>query len=182
MKFVSLNLLAKNRNEELIKHYLEENASEVLADKINNGVQITVKDSDGIHTVVNKKTLSGFWKFATEKARKLATGSCAAVEDEVVFGWAIHYFEEDSIEGDLYKLDGTRFTKKTKQEKTQKEEKAKPVKETPKPVAKPKKPVSSQVSLFDAFADDTGEDDGTDESDSDIEPEEGEGGEDENIE
>lgn len=37
---MELNLKTKNLAEEKIKKYLEENVSEVLAKKINNGVKI----------------------------------------------------------------------------------------------------------------------------------------------
>ena len=102
-----LNLETKTREQELIKAYLEENASDVLADKINHGVQI---DKDG-KALVNKKTLDGFMKYATEEARKLASkgASSACVEDAVVYGWAVHYFEEDTIVGKLYNEDGTEY-------------------------------------------------------------------------
>lgn len=57
---------------------------------------------DGV-TLINKKTLDGFFRYATEEARKLVAQNarCACVLDRVVFGWAIHYFEEDEIEGTL---------------------------------------------------------------------------------
>ena len=58
-----LNLVAKNKQEELVKTYLQENASEILVEKINNGTLIT---KDGI-TLINKKTLSGFMKYAVRK-------------------------------------------------------------------------------------------------------------------
>jgi transcriptional antiterminator NusG len=47
--------------------------------------------------------------YAHEEARKEAEKGAkfAMVEDKVVFGWLIHYFEEDSIEGVLYNEDGT---------------------------------------------------------------------------
>lgn len=35
---MELNLQAKTKEQQRIKAYLEENASEILADKINNGV------------------------------------------------------------------------------------------------------------------------------------------------
>ena len=38
-----IRLETKNKEQELLKAYLEENASETLIDKINNGVKI-VKD------------------------------------------------------------------------------------------------------------------------------------------
>ena len=50
-------------------------------------------------------------KYACGEARNLATKgeTAACVEDSVVYGWAIHYFEEDSIEGTLYTLDGSEY-------------------------------------------------------------------------
>ncbi|MGN1223218.1 MAG: hypothetical protein ACI4T1_03715 [Christensenellales bacterium] len=104
---IELNLQTSNKQEEIIKEYLENNVSEVLVDKINNGVKI-IKDNK---TLINKKTLSGFLKYAYEEARKLVEkgSNCACIEDKVVFGWAIHYFEEDAIEGNLYNEDGTEY-------------------------------------------------------------------------
>jgi len=104
---IALNLTAETKQEELVKAYLEENASEELAEKINNG---TLYTKDGM-PLTNKKTLAGFMKYACEEARKLAQkgANSACVEDAVVYGWAIHYFEEDSIEGTLYTLDGAEY-------------------------------------------------------------------------
>lgn len=104
---IELNLQTSNKQEEIIKGYLQNNVSEVLADKINNGVKI-IKDNK---TLINKKTLAGFMKYACEEARKLAEKgtNCACIEDKTVYGWAIHYFEEDSIEGNLYNEDGTEY-------------------------------------------------------------------------
>lgn len=130
-----LNLEAKTKEQELVKAYLEENASEILAEKINNG---TPFEKDG-KSFINKKTLDGFIKYASDEARKLASkgANSACVEDKVVYGWAIHYFEEDSIEGMLFNEDGTEYkpTPKT----------------TPAQVRKvgPKKPEQRQASLFD---------------------------------
>lgn len=104
---ITLNLETKSKEQEIIKAYLEENASDILADKINNGVQIQ-KDNK---TLINKKTLDTFMKYACEEARKLASKSTnfACIEDKTFFGWAIHYFEEDSIEGIFYNEDGTEY-------------------------------------------------------------------------
>ena len=52
---IQLNLKATNRQEEVILRYLQENASPVLAEKINNGTLIT---KDG-KSLTNKKTLTG---------------------------------------------------------------------------------------------------------------------------
>ena len=104
---ITLNLETKNKEQEIIKAYLEENASDILADKINNGVKIQ-KDNK---TLINKKTLDTFMKYACEEARKLASKGTNAtcIEDKTVFGWAIHYFEEDSIEGILLNEDGSEY-------------------------------------------------------------------------
>ena len=104
---MELNLEAKTPAERKIKAYLEANASEILADKINNGVHI---QKDG-KTLLNKKTLDGFMKFACNEAKKQAEkgASCACIDDDVVFGWAVHYFEEDTIEGTLYSEDGAEY-------------------------------------------------------------------------
>ena len=164
---IKLNLETKNEAEERIKAYLEDNVSEILAGKINNGVQITKNEK----ILTNKKTLSGFMKYASEEARKLAEkgANFACIEDSTVYGWAIHYFEEDSIEDKLYNQDGSEY-------KT--EIKATP-KSTPK-IEKVKKKESNQQSLFDLmnFCDDepTNEDleeppieyDTVEESDNDI--------------
>ena len=133
----NLNLETLTKEQELVKSYLEENASDSLADKINNGVTIT-KDNK---TLLNKKDLTGFMKFANEEARKLAEkgANCACVEDKTVFGWAIHYFEEDSIEGNLYNEDGSEY----------KVEKPIPKVETK---TQPKKPENKQATLFDLFS------------------------------
>ena len=106
---IKLNLETKNKEQEIIKTFLEENASDILADKINNGVKIQ-KDNK---TLVNKKTLDSFMRYAYEEARKLAEkgANCACIEDKTVFAWAIHYFEEDTIEGILLNEDGSEYKK-----------------------------------------------------------------------
>lgn len=108
---MQLNLEANTKAQQLVREYLENNASPALAEKINSGAKV-VKDGKSL---VNKKTLDGFMKYATEEARKLAEkgANSACVEDEVVFGWAIHYFEEDDIEGTLYSEDGTEYKKQS---------------------------------------------------------------------
>lgn len=131
-----LNLTANGKEQERILAYLQENASDVLTEKINNGTPI---EKDG-KTLINKKTLDGFMKFACDEARKQAEkgARAACIDDATVFGWAIHYFEENVIEGTLYNADGTEY---------------KPVvKPTPKIEVKkvePPKPKQQQASLFD---------------------------------
>ena len=136
-----LNLEAKTKEQQRIKAYLEENASDILAGKINNGVLIK---KDG-KILLNRKTLYGFMSFAAEEARKQAEKGAryAMVEDAVVFGWAVHYFEEDSIEGTLYNEDGSEYKAQPKPTA-----KAPAVKAQPKPQPKP------QMSMFDLMGDD----------------------------
>jgi len=149
---IELKLETKNKEQEKIKEYLQENASELLATKINNGVKI-VKDNKSL---VNKKDLNGFWNYATNEARKLTEKSQngAYVDDETVYGWAIHYFEEDSIEGILYNEDGSEYQTVVKQtpKQTQKTE----VKKEDKPqqtlfdfmdIEKPKETMSYKAQL-----------------------------------
>lgn len=133
---ITLNLEANGIEQQKLKEYLENNASEILADKINNGVKITKYNK----TLINKKDLKGFWKFATDEARKIAEKGTNGtfVDDATVYGWLIHYFEEDSIEGNLYNEDGTEYKVE--------------VKATPKSatkVEKTKKQESNQQTLFD---------------------------------
>ena len=140
---MKLDLEAKTKEQELLKAYLEDNASEVLAEKINSGVRI---EKEG-KTLINKKTLDGFMKYALSEARKLASNGAnsACVEDKVVYGWAVHYFEEDAIEGNLYNEDGSEY---------------KPApKATDKPVVKPvkQKKSTSQISMFDFEEKDEGQ-------------------------
>ncbi len=134
---MKLNLETNNKNEERIKTYLEQNANSYLEDKINNGVKITKNDKE----LINKKTINGFFKYASNEARKLAEkgASYACIEDDIVFGWAIHYFEEDTIEEQLYNIDGTPF-KETKTSSKQTNVKTMPAKKQ-----------SNQVSLFDSL-------------------------------
>ena len=151
---MKLNLDAKTNEERKVKAYLETNASEILAEKINNGVRI---QKDG-KTLLNKKTLAGFMKFACDEAKKQAEkgAQSACIDDDVVYGWAVHYFEEDSIEGTLYNGDGTEYKKQPGVAA-----KAPTVKYTP-PKPQPK-PQMSMFDLLDAKPKESDEDEPTNE-------------------
>ena len=138
---MGLNLKANTPAEQQILEYLQNNASETLAEKINNG---TPFEKDG-KPLINKKTLAGFMKYACEEARNtVESGSpSACIEDSVVYGWAVHYFEEESIEGTLYTLDGEEYKPVTKAKNTQKS--------TYTPTSAPK-PQNQQTSLFDIIS------------------------------
>ena len=138
---MKLNLEAKTKEQQRIKAYLEENASDILAGKINNGVLIK---KDG-KILLNRKTLDGFMSFATEEARKQAEKGVryAMVEDDIVFGWAVHFFEEDSIEGTLFNEDGSEYKPQPK-----------PAAKVPTVKAQPKPQPKPQMSMFDLMGED----------------------------
>lgn len=152
---MKLNLTAQNKQEELVLKYLQDNASETLANKINNG---TPFEKDG-KPLLNKKTLAGFMRFACDEARKLAEkgANSACIDDATVYGWAIHYFEEESIEGTLYTIDGTEY------KPTVKRVESNAVKVKP----EPKKQENVQFSFFDNLTEQEVEEHETDNSSAD---------------
>lgn len=145
-----LNLIAKTPEQELVKAYLQENASDILAEKINNGVII---EKDG-KRLINRKNLDGFMKYACDEAKKQAEKgkNSACVQSSVVYGWAVHYFEENGIEGTLFNEDGTEYKKQ-------------PGVATKAPTVKftPPKPQISMFDLLDAKPEESDEDEPTDE-------------------
>lgn len=80
-----INLEATNDNERAIAEYLEANASDALVEKINT----------------SKKDYEQCWKYIMEKARKHLGGHSGYIEPKIVFGWAVHFFEEDKIEEEM---------------------------------------------------------------------------------
>lgn len=120
-------LKANSKETEIILDYLEENASDVLVEKIRNA----------------KKTMDDCWKFVISCARKAANGKnsygCA---DQEVFGWAIHFFEEDSIKAeDIVK------NKPAKAEKPKEVKKA--AEQKKKPEEKKEEKLPGQMTIFD---------------------------------
>ena len=162
-----LNLKANTPSEQKILEYLQNNASEALAEKINNG---TPFEKDG-EPLINKKTLAGFMKYACDEARKLAEkgANSACIDDVTVYGWAIHFFQEDSIEGTLYTIDGEEYKPTVKAKNTQKS--------TYTPTFAPKQQ-NQQASLFDIIsqennvADTTGKEEKPSIQDNNVPPEE----------
>ena len=148
-----LNLKTTTEPQKVVKAFLELNASDILAHKINNGTPV---EKDG-KTLFNKKTLDGFMNYATKEAQKMAEkgSSYACIPDDVVFGWAIHYFEEESIIEKLYNQDGTEYSepKATPQKKAEPKKAVK--KPEPKPTVEKDKPTVNkittinQISFFD---------------------------------
>ena len=107
----TLNLTATDSREQTVLDHLIPIVSDTLAEKINNGVYI---EKDG-KRLLNKKDLSTFMTYAAEQAKKTLseqqrTGTQAVcVHGDDIMSWAIHYFEEESIEGKLYNEDGTEY-------------------------------------------------------------------------
>ena len=72
-------LRAKEGPQTIIRDYLEENASDELVEKINSGY----------------KTMDECWDYIYNQARENSKGNSVCFEDKVVFGWAVHFFEEE---------------------------------------------------------------------------------------
>ena len=145
---MTLHLTATTTEEKVLKEYLEQNASEVLADKINNGFPV---EKDG-KKLVSRKTLAGFMKYATDEACKQAAkgATTACLHSDIVFGWLIHYFEEDSIPGTLYNEDGTEH-KPPKPAPKGTPKLSTTATDTPLAPAPKPKPKAGQMSMFDLF-------------------------------
>ena len=142
---IKLNLKAESPELQAIKEFLEENANEFLAEKINNGVFI---QKDG-KRLLNKKDLASFMKYACEEARKLSAkgATSACVKDEIVFGWAMHYFEENDLIGKLYNEDGSEYKPAPKKTNNNVQPVPAPTVQT-----KPTPPKPRQFNLFDMMA------------------------------
>ena len=68
--------------EERIQEYFDANASDDLKGRVAE----------------SGKTVKGALAYCTAQARKGATGMSACVDDATVFGWAMHYFEDEQAE------------------------------------------------------------------------------------
>lgn len=129
-----IKLDAKSEYEKKILEYLEENASDVLAAKINKGT----------------KTMQDCWSFIVDSVKKSVHGSsCAVVEDKEVYGMAVHFFEEDGIKYEPIRAAGVKYEAKKPEEKK--------VQKTPEPKKKEQKPqkeydLNGQMSFDDMFA------------------------------
>ncbi len=104
-----LNLQSDDFYMSKVIKFLEENASETIADKINNGVFI---EKDG-KRLLNKKDINGFDEYIYTLAEKLVAEKKGKqrvrVTNTEVYEWALEYFDDDTIEGTLYNEDGTEY-------------------------------------------------------------------------
>ena len=74
-----------NGFEKIIKDYLDKRASEdaMFAAKYNGRCE---REEDAV---------AGCCDYIKTEARKQAQNNCAVIEDREVFGWAVHYFDEN---------------------------------------------------------------------------------------
>jgi hypothetical protein len=75
-------LEAKTPTERRLKEYLDANASDALRDKI-----AALPDGPRFN-------LAAAFRFITSEARKHLDGTSGFVEDDTVFGWLVHYYED----------------------------------------------------------------------------------------
>ncbi len=121
-------LKANSKETEISLDYLEENASDVLVEKSLNA----------------NKTMADCWGFVISCAKKAANGKnsygCA---DQEVFGWAVHFFEEDSIKAEDIVKDVPAKSEKPKKEVKKAAEQKK------KPEEKKEEKLPGQMTIFD---------------------------------
>jgi hypothetical protein len=46
---------------------------------------------------LESKSLDACLNYIKQEAKKQAKNGCAAIEDAVVYGWAVHYYQEDNL-------------------------------------------------------------------------------------
>lgn len=93
-----------------------------------------------------EKSIKGMISFIKGEARKSATDGMAMIEDEVVYGWAIHYFDETNKDLKITEKESDKKTQ-TKTENIKEKEKVKVTKQKGKD-EKNWKP-EGQLTLFD---------------------------------
>ena len=75
-----MKLEAKTPTERRLKEYLDANASAALREKIA--------------VLPDRFNLDAAWRFIQDEARKELKSHSGFLEDEVVFGWLVHYYED----------------------------------------------------------------------------------------
>lgn len=72
-----------NSHQDKIKAYLDKRAEE-----------------DSLFAVTyakENKNIKDCCSYITSQAKKQASNGCAMIEDDIVYGWAVHYYDEDDI-------------------------------------------------------------------------------------
>lgn len=139
--------------ERVIEKFKEaEGAERIIADYL---IDFAKEDPKFIDKLLSeKKTIEECLSYINAKAKDQAEGNVAMIEDKTVFGWAIHYFDEENLE-DWKKVSAkvtTTKTKKVAKEQPEDEESDESLGEEPKQVIKNVKANKSshegQLSLF----------------------------------
>lgn len=47
------------------------------------------------------KTIKECCNYIVSQAKKMQQNGCAVIADDIVFGWAVHYYDEDNVEVDI---------------------------------------------------------------------------------
>jgi len=99
-------------------------ASEVKDEAVLEIVKYLISRTDMDDKYLNEeKSLKQMIDFIVNEAKKKSENNMAMIKDDVVFGWAIHYWDEDNKDLDLSSSDNVKnIEKKEKvvQEKTNK--------------------------------------------------------------
>lgn len=99
-------------------------ASEVKDEAVLEIVKYLISRTDMNDKYLNEeKSLKQMIDFIANEAKKKSENNMAMIKDDVVFGWAIHYWDEDNKDLDLSSSDNVKnIEKKEKvvQEKTNK--------------------------------------------------------------
>lgn len=122
--------------------------------KIGKYLEERSKEDSSVANDLKKeiKSLGECWKYILGEAKKQAENNCACIDDDTVFGWAVHYYDEDDI-----KIKSANITKVVSGEQKQPKVVKTQPSDTPKPIKKEKvtntrkkktDPVEGQISLF----------------------------------
>lgn len=93
-----------------------------------------------------KKSLKEMWEYIRSKAQKQSKDNCACINDETVYGWAVHYFDEDDIKIEKIK---DAVVKQGKVKEVSIENNELKLKDIPKKQKKEKNVADDQLSLVD---------------------------------
>ncbi len=90
------------------------------------------------------KTLSECFDYIKSEAQKKAGNGCAVIEDQEVYGWAVHYFDEDDLKFEKNVRAKAITATKAKEEMEEPERSVAPI-----PAKKPEPKANGQLCLFD---------------------------------
>lgn len=132
---------------ERIKVLASEIKDEALLEIIN---YLTSREDMNEKYLNEEKSLKQMVEFIRENARKKAKDGMAMIKDEVVFGWAIHYFDESNEDlGLVKKVEPIKTTPIKEEIKADNEEKIETVKVIPSAKKSSKNIIpEGQLSLF----------------------------------